>query len=318
MEQILNIIFNTSHWEKNAVTCFTGSIYPYQFISKCLKSLIAEKYISIPRSRIQLNNQDAKSILPQLQQTILGQSSFFWLGDIDENFPTKQSTLLIETLSKYNGDNRIALFAKEVPAKTLIATLPLPNEITLDDCIVLIKSFYPKMLNNEPKLLAIEQLFRQNKTLPLNLLFNILDSLELVHSKNLGALLDYLTPSLPFNAELSQLSQAFFKRDPSFFKTWQQLTNEYPPVFWLAFWGDQWWRAFHVVTFALQKNIVLAKKMGFKLPYSFITKEWQTYQPGYFQHLLAQLYTIDYNVKQGSSFCFFDLVYAQHFAPTRK
>jgi hypothetical protein len=167
-------------------------------------------------------------------------------------------------------------------------------------------------------MLTIEELFKQNKTLPLNLFFNILDSLELIHSKNLAALLEYLAPSLPFNAELSQLSQTFFKRDPIFFKNWQNLSNEYPPIFWLAFWSDQWWRAFHVVTFAFQKNIVLAKKMGFKLPYSFITKEWQTYQPEYFQTLLAKLYTVDYSIKQGHSFCFFDLLYAQHFTSTRK
>lgn len=318
IEQVLKVVFDKHHWQKSPVTCFTGNLYPYQFIMKCLRVLESEQYLPAPRSRIQINNQDAKNFLPFLQQTILGQISFFWLGDVDESFTQKQATFLIEALSKYSGENRIAFFAREVPQKNLIVELPLPSEITLDEGIVLIKFFFSKMLNNSQKLHAIELLFKQCKTISLNLFMTIMDSFELVHSKNLDLLLEYLAPTLPFNAELSQLSQAFFKRDTLFFKYWQELNKIYPPVFWLVFWGDQWWRAFHLTTFALQKNIILAKKMGFKLPYSFITKDWQSYQPQYFQNLLAKLYAVDYNIKQGSTFCFFDVIHAQHFALKKK
>lgn len=318
IEQVFNIIFDKNHWQKTPVTCFTGNLYPYQFIIKCLSILESEQYLPVTRSRMQISNQDAKTLLPLLQQTILGQASFFWLGDVDENFTQKQSALIIESLSKYSGENRIALFAREVGQKNLMVEIQLPSEIILDEGIEVVKFFFPKILNNKQKLLAIEQLFNQSKKLPLNLFITIMDNFELVHSKNLDLLLEYLGPSLPFNGELSLLSQAFFKRDRLFFKHWQELSKIYPPVFWLVFWGDQWWRAFHLITFALHKNIILAKKMGFKLPYSFVTKEWQTYSPEYFQNLLAKLYVVDYNIKQGSTFCFFDVIHAQHFTFKKK
>lgn len=318
IEQLLQNITTPTYWQKTPVTCFVANSYPYLFVRKLLAKLEADNSFSLPRSRIQLSTQDPKSLLPLLQQTVLGQASFFWLGDVEDGFTTKNRDVLLNGLSGYTGENRIAFFVQEVPSKISLHTIQLPMEISATDGVALINTFAPKILSSPQKLNCINNLFKQNKTLSLNLFMTILDSLELIHTKNLDAFIGYLAPMLPINAELSNLSQAFFKRDTSFFKTWSTLSEEYPPVFWLAFWGDQWWRAFHVITLAQQKNIILAKKMGFKLPYSFIATGWQNYQPVYFQNLLAQLYTIDYNIKRGHSFCFFDFLYAQHFVRAKR
>ncbi len=318
IEQLLNTINTPTYWQKTPVTCFVSNSFPYLFVRKLLTKLEADQCFAIPRSRVQLSTQDPKTLLPLLQQTVLGQASFFWLGDVEDGFTQKHRDVLLGGLSGYAGDNRIAFFVQEVPAKLQFHTLQLPTDITATDGMSLANTFAPKILSSAQKCTAISKLFKQNQTIPLNLFMSILDGLELIHAKNLDSFLEYLTPMLPINAELSNLSQAFFKRDTSFFKTWSSLSDEYPPVFWLAFWGDQWWRAFHVITLAQQKNIILAKKMGFKLPYSFINKDWQNYKAEYFRNLLAQLYTIDYNIKRGHSFCFFDFLYAQHFIRAKK
>jgi hypothetical protein len=285
---------------------------------KVLQKIEAEKILSIPRARVQLSTQDVKTLLPLLQQTVLGQASFFWLGDVEDSFTKKNRDALLNGLNGYAGENRIALFVQEIPPKISLHAIHLPVDITAADGIALAEIFAPKTLANAPKRRVIEALLNQNQQLPLNLFITILDSIALVHVKHLSDFVCYLTPLLPLSAELSSLSQAFFKRDCSFFRTWSNIASEYPPVFWLAFWHDQWWRAFHVITFAQQKNIILAKKMGFKLPYNFIAREWQNYQPEYFQKLLVQLYTVDYKIKRGHSFCFFDFLYAQHFARIKK
>jgi hypothetical protein len=319
MQKIITTIFDAEYWRTVPVTYFVSPSYPYQFMRKVLLKLEQEQCIPVPRSRVQLSTQDAKALLPLLQQTVLGQANFFWLGDVDDSFATKQRDLLLAGLDGYAGENRIALFVQEVPAKSTVKTIQLPLEITATDAVSLLQLFNPKILDNSPKLSAVEALFSHGQQhLPLNLFMTIIDSLELMQVKNLEQFVRYVTPMLPLNAELSSLSQAFFKRDRSFFTTWSHLSAEYPPVFWLAFWQDQWWRAFHLITFANKKNIVLAKKMGFKLPYSFVTREWQQYSATYFQKLLAQLYAIDYNIKRGHSFCFFDFLYAQHFVTSKK
>ncbi|MBM3886292.1 hypothetical protein FJ364_00020 [Candidatus Dependentiae bacterium] len=313
IQQMLSTIFNSDYWHKAPLTCFVSNSYPYQFMRKMLHKIETEKIISMPHSRIQLSTQDPKILLPLLQQTILGQAAFFWLGDVEENFTIKQKELLLTGLQGYAGENRIALFVQEVPTKITLPIIQLPVDITAEEGIALAEIFAPKILINQSKLAIIESLFTQNQQFPLNLFLTILDSLELIHTKHVSDFAKYLTPLLPLSTELSNLSQSFFKRDRNFFNLWSSLSKEYPSVFWLAFWYDQWWRAFFVITFAQKKNIVLAKKMGFKLPYSFITRDWQSYQPEYFKNLLAKLYAIDYNIKQGYSFCFFDFLFAQHF-----
>lgn len=318
IQQVLTTIYDSSYWRKTPITCFMSPTYPYFFVKKLLTKLEYEKIMPLPRSRVQLSTQDPKALLPLLQQTILGQASFFWLGDIEEGFATKQKETFLNGLNGYSGENRIVFFAHEIPTKTTLAPLTLPSDIEINEGIALATIFAPKVIENSFKRAILERLFKQNAQLPLNLFMNILDNLDLIQTKHLETFYTYLSPLLPLTAELSNLSQAFFKRDLNFFKMWSILSSQYPPIFWVAFWNDQWWRAFHLVSFARQKNIVLAKKMGFKLPYSFINKDWENYQPTYFRALLAQLYTIDYNIKRGHSFCFFDYLYAQHFVRTKK
>ena len=317
IENILKTVYDPSYWQKTAVTCFVGQHFPYQFMRKVLHALELEKTIGLPRSRIQFSTQDSKTLLPLLQQTILGQASFFWLGDVEEGFITKNRDALLAGLQNYAGENRIALFVQELSPKIKLPVIQLPTDITPQEGMMLAQLFAPKTLANDYKRKALQALLAQQQGLNLNLFITILDSIELVQVKQLPDFMRYLTPLLPLNAELSLLSQTFFKRDPHFFKTWSTICDQYPPVFWLAFWQDQWWRAFHVITFAKQKNIILAKKMGSKLPYSFISRDWQNYQPEYFQNLLAQLYAIDYALKRGHLFCSFDFLYAQHFAPNK-
>lgn len=313
LEQLLNSICSKKHWQDTPVTCFVGGQYPYLFMRKLLIKLEQDAIIDLPRSRVQLASQDPKALLPLLQQTILGQASFFWLGALEENFSQKQKEVLLQGLGGYTGANRIAFFAEELPANASLPSFQLPVDISLSDAILLAQLFNPKVLDSAHKIAALKSLFQQANQISLNLFVGILDSFELVQAKQLEILLRYLAPTLPLSAELSELSQLFFKKDKLFFKKWTVLSEEYPPVFWLAFWGDQWWRAFHVVSLAQKKNIILAKKMAFKLPYSFINKDWQSYEPAYFQLLLKKLYTIDYKIKRGYTFCFFDHLYALHF-----
>lgn len=313
MQKILNTVFNQKHWQENPITCFTGNSYPYMFMRKMLLKIEADQYLPVPKSRMQFSIQEPKALLPLIQQTVLGQAFFFWLGDLDEIFTAKHREALLSGLAGYTGENRIAFFMEEIPQKYPLPSIQIPATITIQDGLELTRLFAPKIFENPHKKALVIKLLEQNQELPLNLFMLILDSLDLIHIRHLNDFTEYLTPMLPLNSELSKLSQAFFKRDLSFFKLWSSLSNEYPPIFWLAFWTDQWWRAFHLVTFAQQKNIIQAKKIGFKLPYSFIARDWQSYQAEYFQKLLSQLYEIDYKLKRGHSFCFFDFLYAQHF-----
>jgi hypothetical protein len=63
-----------------------------------------------------------------------------------------------------------------------------------------------------------------------------------------------------------------------------------------------------------QKQFVNAKKMSYRLPYSFINKDWQRVQIDELVECYEFLYQIDYAIKTGSTFCSLDLFFAHYFA----
>jgi hypothetical protein len=60
-------------------------------------------------------------------------------------------------------------------------------------------------------------------------------------------------------------------------------------------------RAFYYVSYRRQQQMVEAKKVGFKLPFSFLRADWQRYQPDFLARVHNELYMIDGNLKRGGS-----------------
>jgi hypothetical protein len=113
---------------------------------------------------------------------------------------------------------------------------------------------------------------------------------------------------------LSALTEAFFAKDAQrFFSLWSALEKEYPEIFWIIFWSDHVWRAYNVIQFLQEKNFVQAKRMSFRLPYSFINRDWQKNSPSELVQAYQNLYSIDFALKKGSSFTALDLFYVNYF-----
>jgi DNA polymerase III delta subunit len=122
---------------------------------------------------------------------------------------------------------------------------------------------------------------------------------------------DWLPDMIVPELSLFSLSQALFDRKPSsFFKLWKQFSQKYSVPFWITFWSEQLWRAYCYVR--LQKNgkEAEAKKIGYRLPFSFLNRSWRNYTLEELKTYHHLLYEIDYQVKNGGSAYALDLFYA--------
>lgn len=76
------------------------------------------------------------------------------------------------------------------------------------------------------------------------------------------------------------LSQYLFARKPRLFlEQWNLCKGEYPSEFWIAYWAEQVWQAMLFVQRARAEGVVEAKKSTYRLPFSFLNKDWSLYTP---------------------------------------
>ncbi|MBY0353073.1 hypothetical protein K2W90_01795 [Candidatus Babeliales bacterium] len=257
---------------------------------------------------------DEKKIQVMLAQNMLGINSFYWFGDSINTLPEKTKKNLIEFFCLYRGPNSISFF---VDLETNISTYPctliaIPSTIDYTD-LQLLLSFYGKNIP-EKKMALLKKIFARTPSLPLDTCCNILNMLDLVSVQLLDQLFTYLEKSLETQPAFAQLSEYFFSGNASaFFSVWSKVSQEYPEIFWLSYWSEQVWRAYHTKKFLQKNDFVQAKKMGYRLPYSFMNRYWKNFKLQDLSELHEQLYTIDYALKTGSTFCLLDQFYLNHF-----
>lgn len=113
---------------------------------------------------------------------------------------------------------------------------------------------------------------------------------------------------------LFTLSQHFFAQESKkFFALWGTISADYPPAFWVVFWSEQLFRASCYVQLMQQRKIAEAKRISFRLPFSFMQRDWRLYKPHMLRDAHAVIYAIDFNIKNGASDAALDLFYSQFF-----
>lgn len=301
-------------WQQNKNYCFQGSAYPYFFFKMLFPHLEKNNCLPSEITKTWATVLDEKKIQTMLAQNMLGIDSFFWFGDGAAILPEKAKKNLINFFCSYKGPNSISFF---VDLETNVSNYPctlisIPATINYTEFQALL-SFYEKTIP-EKKILFLKKIFTHSSTLPLNTCCNILNILDLVSVHLLDQLFTYLETSLDTQPSFMQLSEYFFSGNaPAFFSTWSKVGPEYPDIFWLSYWSEQIWRAYHTKKFLQKNDFVQAKKIGYRLPYSFMNKYWKNFKLQDLSELHEQLYTIDYALKTGSTFCLLDQFYLNYF-----
>lgn len=297
-----------SFWTITPRVCFSGKTYHPFFFNAFLE--VIKKNSQLRVKSLNYSAISTSELTNTLSQSFLGDQYYLWLGDISEITKVHKQYTLAYFLN-YKGPHAIIFFSSEPPADNHAIIL---EEILTQQTIKPILSYLYPTPNKKIELI-FKAIFSKITTLDLNAVCKLTHYIELIGSKDLEESVAYLlaVTTTPEHS-MFELSESFFSMNKKkFFMLWSFLEKDYPPIFWLAFWSEQIWRAYYVCLYLEKKDFVAAKKMSFKLPRNFTTQSWKNFSRVHLQFLYKNLYNIDFCLKKGSSFYSLDLMYLSHF-----
>ena len=289
------------------VIYFSADRYPLLFCAHFMQQL---KKQTVNFKMVRSNQMDWQQLEATLSTTFLGTIQTLWLGDISSlNIQVKKK--LLNFLESYIGPHTVLCFVSSKDIRTKSNTVvQLDDSLQKSDLEQIFSFFWG--VNADRFLKMIGQHYKSIS----------LDTLILLGQYNsvLGGKTEYFMQSwyekivLP-EEWLFTLSQCFFARKRDlFFRAWNGLKDEYAGPFWTTFWSEQLWRAFHVIELRKANKLSEAKQMSYRLPFSFLQREWKTTTLAELQAAHQFLYHADCHLKTGGSVLALEVFYHKFMA----
>ncbi len=312
LKQFLQDGTNPEFWSKNRAIVFRGEGYPVLFLSRLFSFLQSQ---GAPKHEtLLLATTQPAELQRTLAQSFLGQANLYWLGEAPAK-PTKKDEKVLSYLATYDGPHTIAYFvhtdSKGVGPHALQVSLPNGlSEHRFRDLGKLLAT--EKALRHRD---VIAKTFMHSMEIGLDVACMLYDYLELLSAKTADAFSAQLPKILEPQTSLHALSRAFFEgKGREFFGLWSQVQGNYSTMFWLTFFSEQLWQAYHAVHLQRAGKFHDAKRVGYRLPFSFFKTTWRKVQPDALVREHALLYEGDFAIKQGRTFPVLDYFFAQHFS----
>lgn len=281
--------------QKTPVVFFTAHQYPVLFCSEFLHHLKSVSPQTV--TTFSMQTFDWQQFESMLRTSFLGQLQTIWLGDLSL-LSAVQRKKVIQFLSEYNGPHKVMCFAsqKELLAGTS-AFIDLDEPLQKADLDTVFQYFYGTDAESFIKMV------KQNyKTMSLDRVLLLAHYSSVLGGKTERFMQQWYEKIILPEESLFTLTQAFFARKRDlFFRSWIGLQDAYAGPFWTTFWSEQLWRAYHVVNFMKSNQLTQAKQMSYRLPFSFMQRDWKTVNVQELQRAHHFLYTVDRAVKLGGS-----------------
>ncbi len=298
---------NTSKFDGKSVICLTASKYPLLFCQQFVRYLASACDREIVSSEIGVDNYAA--VMASLQSTFLGQRSWYWLRS-DDGLSSKAYQAWREYLLSYCGPNKLIFFTckpiKKAPSSWCIICLPDQVERSIFPLISQIAGIKRTIIDSD--------LYKNQKSISLDTAVLLTQYGTLAGNNWKQFCNQWLSELVLPETSLFVLSQALFgRRVKLFFTQWKQLVHSYAPQFWIAFWSEQLWRAYCYVRLQKAGKYADAKKIGYRLPFSFLNRDWRNYSLRELCEAHHFLYGVDFHLKNGGNEVGLDLFYAKFF-----
>lgn len=296
-----------------SVINFSGPSYSLLFFSllmRRIKELLQEKYAVIDIQQTDLEQFKAQASVP-----FLGQQRFYWCGNAHA-LEAKKVKDLLAFISTYNGPHIIGLFSEKAPTgrqKKGHCLVELPTELNKEYIRDLYAYLFPfRSQLSDSSLTAI---FKRSGTLDLEVACLLMHYLSLLSSTQVNHFIDeWFDKILVPDKSLFMLSTYLFaQKSKLFFELWRAVEYDYPIQFWLSFWSDQLFRATCFIKLAQKNKFLEAKKIAYRLPFTFIKKDWRNFSPKTLTGAHNFLYQFDYSIKNGGDEVWLDLFYQKFF-----
>jgi hypothetical protein len=288
-----------------SVICIRAVEYPPLFCRALIRyfsQLAQQPIISYDREYDQHVDHMAS-----LQTTFLGTTCWYWLH-ADIGMTKKTADEWLAFLHHYKGPHTLIFCTtqalEKIPTQWQVLQLP----ITLDRPTL--RRLTPIIGTHVAQ--WEEALFKMVPTIPLDTAILLDHYAQLVGKKSELFVTTWLGQLVTPEISLFSLSQALFGRNAAqFFRYWKHLKGLYAVQFWISFWSEQLWRAYCYIRLQKSGQIADAKKIGYRLPFSFLKGQWRTVSLQELTTAHAFLYELDYHCKHGGSEEYLELFYAR-------
>lgn len=296
----------------------------FSFFTKKFRELLKSKS-SIFSETIDLASsysQENFVLKSKLETSFLGQKNLYILSGFQE-LKQKDSTSLVAYLENYTGPNYVVFFTDDSVNLDNLGNLGL-NKSKL---VVKIENFVDKktFISLAEFFLGLEGLagagsfakivddiFTKNLELCLDDACVIINHAYLAGSSYKEFSDSWLNKIVTPQKSLFILSQYFFDRNPKIFlRLWQNVKNDFPEQFWISFWAEQVWRACNFVKLTRERRLDEAKKVAYRLPFSFMQRSWRNFTVSELSNAHNFLYSIDYSIKNCGEPFSIDLFYSK-------
>lgn len=260
---------------------------------------VLQKNAGLEKTTLLIDDGQWASFESTLKTTFLGQKKLYWLGST-QDYDAVAKKKLAALLSQYQGPHQVCLFVPEKDRSLFssdTAVVVALDQLTDAEKISLRSYTYG---------VQTVALTKTKSTTKLTLTLDqehIMHGYATVCGKNSQQFMNsWYDKIIQPEESLFTLAQAFFARVPEqFFPLWNRVKNDYAGVFWVAFWSDQIWRAHYVIKLRHEQKLSQAQQLSFRLPFSFLQKDWRSFDIKELQHAHQALYDIDYALKNGAS-----------------
>ncbi len=311
--QLLDMLKNPESLTRYRVIAFQGSEYPLLFFSLVGSRL---KAAHVPFEVIDCAEHDSSFLEAKFQTSFLGQQLFFWLKN-SENLSDRARKWLFKFVADYQGPHTIALF---VPADAL---LTLNKESML---VVIPQALDSKTITSLALCLhksaphaaqAVTALCKGREAISVDRACVLMQYAHLLGTNTQQFTTQWLDKLITTDHSLFTVSAHFLGKKPkAFFEMLMKIDGHYSEIFWVSYWSDIIWRAYHYVSLTQAKQFNEAKKMSNRLPFTFIQRDWKLHNAHDLKDAHNQLYAIDFALKNGASEGILDLFYARYFSHT--
>jgi len=286
--------------------------YPLLFFSLFIKRL--KSISTIPVEVVHLEIDGIEKAKAKLETTFLGQKFLYWLHDITI-IKGKNKAKVIDYIKKYDGPNLLAFFSDDsVTLSKEKNKITVHLEESIDAKLFLKFVTFLGITPSKSLLGFTKKLFDRYHRIDFDTA-SILISYALLLGRGYNDFLNkWLDKIIAPEKSLFALSQYFFQKNSClFFTLWSSMHLDYSEPFWVVFWSEQLWRASNYVYQMKNRNLSEAKRVSFRLPFSFMQRNWKDFHPSELKNAHDFIYDIDYALKNGGSSFALDLFYSKFF-----
>lgn len=277
------------------VVAFQGEKAPSSFFSRFFLRAKEDLFPVASLAAEVTSLQDCKA---RLNVSFLGSRLVYWIQGI-EGLSSAQEKQWMLFIKLYQGPHCIMVYdsSRSLVSSETCRVVEIPSTVSISLYKQLGQFLYPEVLFDS---YFSQMLFQQQRTLSLENVCMMLEYHRVVGRKCEEFFKEWASKLIVTEHSLFTLAQHFLALQPTyFFQQWNRCGEEYPHEFWIAYWSELMWQAALFVIRATTKGHAEAKKAAYRLPFSFINKDWQKYSADSLIQAHRFLYEFDYKVKQG-------------------